>query len=116
MTTQASVTVPVKGEVKVGINQVGNPTPNWMRQIVRSLAWATAAFALFTTFFDFKDLGMNETLEIKILRIAASVTGLVSVLARFVGVDTPSFFPEQRSPIQSTYDPNSTDNSDYIIK
>lgn len=84
--TDAVVEQPVSGAVSIGINSLNSPTPVFVRTIVRSLTWITAIWAIISLSVDFTDFGMSEATETLIVKYSASFTGLVSVLARFVGV------------------------------
>ena len=63
-------------EVQFGISQLNNPTPNWMRYIVRGLAIAGAVWA-------FLDLQYPWAPEVTLW--LAKATGVMVIVNRFTG-------------------------------
>lgn len=71
---------------------LSQPTPLWLRKIVRVLAWISGAwaFALYLG-VDLKDFGVTHEVEFLVLKYMAILTGFVSAASRFVGVKPISF-------------------------
>lgn len=84
--TEAAVVTPVAGTTTVGTDALNYPTPEWARKAVRSLTWITAIWAIISLTLDLKDFGISEATETLIVKYSASFTGLVSLIARFIGV------------------------------
>jgi len=90
--TQAvDTTKQVTGTTTFGVQGLSNPAPAWVRIVVRSATWATGFWALVIQCFDMKDFGVTLATENKILKIAASATLFISIIARFIGVKPISF-------------------------
>lgn len=90
-TTDAAVVIPIEGTTKVGAQGLQYPTPEWVRRIVRSLTWITAIWAIISLTLDLKDFGISEATETLIVKYSASFTGLISLIARFIGVKPVNF-------------------------
>lgn len=83
---EAAVEQPVSGKVTVGFDALGSPTPLFVRKTVRALTWITAIWAIISLTIDLKDFGVSEATETLIVKYSASFTGLISLIARFIGV------------------------------
>lgn len=59
----------------------------WVRKIVRALTWITAIYAFLSIQINLTDFGVSIATENLILKYMAVFTGLVSVVARFLGVE-----------------------------
>jgi hypothetical protein len=68
-----------------------SPTPMWVRKIVRFLTWITAIYAFLSIQVNLTDFGVSIAMENLILKYMAVFTGLVSVIARFLGVEPIRF-------------------------
>lgn len=67
------------------------PTPLWFRKIVRIATWVTAVYAFLSIQIDLTDFGISLKAENLILKYMAVFSGLVSVIARFIGVKPIKF-------------------------
>lgn len=63
----------------------------WVRKIVRALTWITAIYAFLSIQINLTDFGVSIATENLILKYMAVFTGLVSVVARFLGVEPVKF-------------------------
>lgn len=67
------------------------PTPEWLRKTVRFCTWLTAIYAFLSIQVNLTDFGVSIATENLILKYMAVFSGLVSVVARFVGVKPVHF-------------------------
>lgn len=74
----------VKEKVVVSLD---TPTPMGVRKIVRALTWITAIYAIVSINVNFTDFGMSVATENLVLKYMATFTGLISMIARFLGVE-----------------------------
>lgn len=83
-TTQADVTMPVKGNITFGLNQAGNPTPLWARWIFRVFAILTTA----AVFIIASDPAIPDALKVRIGVYLKGADMVVLGLANMFGVNT----------------------------
>lgn len=75
---------------------LNHPTPEWIKYVIRGISWVTALWALALIFnVDLTDFGVSIQTEVLVLKYMASLTGIVSVIARFVGVKPVNFMEQQ---------------------
>lgn len=74
------------------------PTPMWFRKIVRGATWITATYALLSIQVNLTDFGVSIVTENLILKYMAAFTGLISGVARFIGVKPVKFDTDHPDP------------------
>lgn len=74
------------------------PTPMWVRYIVRGATWITALYGFLSIQINLTDFGVDIATENLILKYMAVFTGLISVIARMIGVKPVKFDTDHPDP------------------
>jgi len=88
---EAEVTQIVQGTTKVGLAQLDNPTPKWLKIVTRTLLYITTGFGLFTMAVNLQDFGVSEHTQFLIMKSAGALTAFSSILSRFTGIEPPKY-------------------------
>lgn len=90
MSQKVTISTTMPGETKTVLS-LNAPTPNWVRVFVRACTWITAIWALLALFVDLRDFGVPELTASLILKYMSGLTGMFSVIARFIGIKPIAF-------------------------